>query len=47
MPVIHKVIITEKHTCEKCKDTILAGNIAVKDRREKGKTKYYHTTCVK
>jgi|GEM_PF-4931466 len=40
MPVIHKVIITKNQTCEKCKDTIQAGNIAVKDRREKGKTKW-------
>jgi hypothetical protein len=47
MPVIKKVIITKTQTCDKCKDTIQAGNIAVKSRKEKGKTKYYHTTCVK
>jgi hypothetical protein len=48
MPVIKKVVLVKNQTCEKCKKEILAGNTAVKDRRDKIKgTRYFHPEHVK
>ena len=48
MPVIKKVVLVKSQVCEKCKETISAGNTAVKDRRDKKKgTIYFHPEHVK
>lgn len=46
MTIRKKVELQKDETCEGCKEVIEAGNVALKDRREK-KTKYFHTNHVK
>jgi hypothetical protein len=48
MATVKKVELQTNQVCGKCKETIQAGNTAVKDRRDKKKgTQYFHTNHVK
>jgi len=49
MPTIQRVTLAVFQTCAGCRQTITAGEVAAKSRKDKhktGETKYYHERCV-